>query len=138
MEASSFEYNDRDLSTLVLSVASDAIESYLGVANVGAPFFDLHVEMGRRVRDVRRSLLAEHSRGYEGVRDVEADVERRRREWTREVLGRKAAGAGYEFGEVTTRDGNGESHRREGRAREMRRASVLNALFLDLDGVLMP
>lgn len=137
--SSSFDYNDhhRDLSPLVLSFASTAVESYCGMANVDAPFFDLEREMERRVRDRRRELLLRHSRGYEGVVDVEEDIERSRREWTREVLGTKAA-AGYEFGEVITRDGNGHSHRKERRAREGRRSNILNALFQDLDGILMP
>ncbi|KAL7554814.1 hypothetical protein ACHAWF_018635 [Thalassiosira exigua] len=136
-EGASFNYSGRDLSVLVLSSVSEAVESYCGVANVDAPFFNLSNEMERRIRDRRRELLVKHSKGYESVNDVTEDVERSRREWVRETLGKKAA-SHYEFGEVTTKDGNEHSHEKEKRARRRRHAGILNALFQDLDGVLMP
>ena len=56
-EGASFNYSGRDLSVLVLSSVSEAVESYCGVANVDAPFFNLSNEMERRIRDRRRELL---------------------------------------------------------------------------------
>ena len=81
--------------------------------------------------------MIKHSRGYENVKDVEKDILKARKEWMREVLGNRAA-LNYEFGEVTTKAGNEHSHKKEKRTREGRRSSILNALFQDLDGALMP
>eukprot|EP01083_Nonionella_stella_P005700 16456_1 len=115
-EGAQFDHDGRDLSLIVLSSASDAIESYCGISDIDAPFFDLSDEMEHRIRDRRRELLVEHSKGYESVGDVAEDIERSRRGWTRRVLGNKAAN-NYEFGEVTTRAGNEHSHEKEKRAR---------------------
>jgi len=134
---SSFYYNGRDLSLLVRSAVTEAIESYCGIANANAPFFDLVSEMDHRVSDRRRDLLAKHSRGYESVRDVLHDIESSRLPWLREVLGSRAA-MNYEFGEVTTKAGNGHSHEKERTARRGRRFEILKGLFRDLEGVLMP
>lgn len=106
----------------------DAVQSYCGM-DVNAPFFNLSSEMEHRVRDRRKELLVKHSKGYEGVRDVEEDVENSRLRWLRNVLGGRAA-RNYEFGEVTTKVGNEHSHRKERRAMEGRRDSIWNALFL--------
>eukprot|EP00579_Thalassiosira_antarctica_P019963 CAMPEP_0201954082 /NCGR_PEP_ID=MMETSP0904-20121228/2188_1 /ASSEMBLY_ACC=CAM_ASM_000553 /TAXON_ID=420261 /ORGANISM="Thalassiosira antarctica, Strain CCMP982" /LENGTH=263 /DNA_ID=CAMNT_0048498037 /DNA_START=171 /DNA_END=965 /DNA_ORIENTATION=- len=133
----SFDYNGRDLSLIVLSSVSDAIESYCGITNINAPFFNLSNEMEHRIRDRRRALMIKHSRGYENVKDVEKDILKARKEWMREVLGNRAA-LNYEFGEVTTKAGNEHSHEKEKRTREGRKSSMLNALFQDLDGALMP
>lgn len=132
-----FDYNGRDLSLIVLSSISDAIESYCGITNINAPFFNLVHEMEHRVRDRRRELLLKHSRGYENVRDIQGDIEESRNGWVRKVLGAKAAN-NYEFGEVTTKDGNEHSHQKDEKVRKDRQSSILNALFQDLDGVLMP
>lgn len=136
-DGKSFDYNGRDLSLIVLSSVSEAIESYCGVANVNAPFFNLSNEMEHRIRDRRRELLVKHSRGYENVKDVERDIQTARREWVREVLGNRAA-INYEFGEVTTKAGNQHSHEKEKTIGKVRRSRIMNALFQDLDGVLMP
>jgi hypothetical protein len=133
----SLHCSGRDLSLLVLSAVTEAIESYCGVANANAPFFDVVGEMDRRVSDRRRDLLARHSRGCENVRDVLDDIESSRLTWLREVLGARAA-RNYEFGEVTTRAGNGHSHERERTARRGRRFEILTGLFRDLEGVLLP
>ncbi len=132
-----FRYNGRDLSLLVQSAVTEAIESYCGIDNANAPFFDLVSEMDRRVSSRGRDLLARHSRGYESVRDVFEDIESSRLTWLREVLGSRAV-ANYEFGEVTTRAGNGHSHERGRTARRGRRFEILKGLFRDLEGVLMP
>ncbi|KAL3763552.1 hypothetical protein ACHAW5_008095 [Stephanodiscus triporus] len=134
---SPFRYNGRDLSLLVLSSVTEAIESYCGVANANAPFFDLNNEMDHRVADRRRGLLEKHSRGYESVRDVLNDIESSRVTWLREVLGARAA-RNYEFGEVTTKAGNARSHEKERMARRGRRFEILSGLFRDLEGILMP
>ncbi len=42
---SSFHYNGCDLSLLMLSSVTKAIESYCGIANANTPFFDLVREM---------------------------------------------------------------------------------------------
>ena len=75
---------------------------------------------------------------YENVKDVEWDIQKARKEWMREILGNMVA-VNCEFGEVTTKAGNEHSHKKEKRTtREGRRSSILNALFQDLDGALMP
>lgn len=130
---SSFDCNSHDLSLLVLSAVSEAVESYCGITNINAPFFDLSTEMDHRIRDRRRKLLMKHSKGYENVRDIEKDIESDRKGWVRDVLGNRAAKQ-YEFGEVTTKAGNKHSHQKEKAARN----GVMSALFSDLDGVLMP
>jgi hypothetical protein len=132
-----FRYDGRDLSLLVRSAVTEAIESYCGIANANAPFFDLVGEMDRRVSSRGRDLLAKHSRGYESVRDVLDDIESSRLTWLREVLGSRAV-VNYEFGEVTTKAGNGHSHEKERTARRGRRFEILKGLFRDLEGVLMP
>lgn len=134
---SSFHYNGRDLSLLVLSSVTEAIESYCGIANANAPFFDLNNEMDHRVSDRRRGLLVKHSRGYESVQDVLDEIESSRMTWLREVLGARAA-RNYEFGEVTTKAGNVHSHEKERMARRGRRFEILSGLFRDLEGILMP
>ncbi len=83
-----FRYSGRDLSLLVLSAATEAVESYCGVDNASALFFDLAREMDQRVSDRWGGLL---SRGCEGVPDVLDDIESSRLAWTREVLGSRAA-----------------------------------------------
>jgi len=133
----SFDYNGRDLSVIVLSSVSEAIESYCGITNINAPFFNLSTEMEHRIRDRRRELLVKHSKGYEDVNNVKEDIEKSREVWVREVLGNRAA-RNYEFGEVTTKAGNEHSHEKEKRVRQGRQFKILNALFQDLDGVLMP
>ena len=132
-----FRYDGRDLSLLVRSAVTEAIESYCGIANANAPFFDLVGEMDRRASSRRRDLLAKHSRGCESVRDVLDDIESSRLTWLREVLGSRAV-VNYEFGEVTTKAGNGHSHEKERTARRGRRFEILKGLFRDLEGVLMP
>lgn len=133
----SFNHNGRDLSLVVLSSVSDAIESYCGITNINAPFFNLSNEIEHRIRDRRKQLLLKHSKGYENVRDIMQDIEQSREEWVHDTMGKRAA-RNYEFGEVTTHAGNAHGHREEKRAREGRRSNVLNALFQDLDGILMP
>lgn len=133
----SFDYNGRDLSLIVLSSVSDAIESYCGITNINAPFFNLYNEMEHRVRDRRKQLLLKHSRGYETVQDIVRGIEQSRAEWVRDTMGKRAA-RNYEFGEVTTHAGNAHGHREEKRAKDGRRSNILNALFQDLDGILMP
>ena len=133
-----FHYNGRDLSVLVLSSVTEAIESYFGIDNANAPFFDLINEMDLRVANRRRDLLVKHSRGYEGVRDVFDDIESSRVAWLRDVLGTRAARY-YEFGDVTTRVGNGHSHERERTSRRRgMRFDILGGLFRDLEGTLIP
>lgn len=65
------------------------------------------------------------------------DIEQSRKGWMREVLGNKVAN-NYEFGEVTTKDGNEHSHEKEKQVRKERQNRILSAMFLDLDGALMP
>jgi len=132
-----FHHNGRDLSLLVLSSVTDAIESYCGMDNANAPFFDLIHEMDHRVSNRRRDLLVKHSRGYECVRDVLDEIESSRICWLRDALGTRAARY-YEFGDVTTRAGNGHSHERERTARRGGRYEILGGLFRDLEGVLIP
>lgn len=125
--SSSFQYNARDLSIIVLSSLSEAIESYCGVSNIHAPFFNLSNVMDNRIRTRRRELLVKHGcRGYETVDDVVRDVENNRVMWLRDVLGNRAA-RGYEFGVVTTKVGN-EHHGRE-KERRARRRGLLNGLL---------
>ena len=81
--------------------------------------------------------MIKDSRCYENVKDVEWDIQKARKEWMREFLGNMVA-VNYEFGEVTTKAGNEHSHEKEKKARENRQSSVFNALFQDLNGVLMP
>src|SRR5210317_1392013 len=109
-------------------ISSEAIESYCGITNINAPFFNLSTEMEHRVRDRRRELLLKHSRGYESVKDVMKDIEESRMEWMNKNLGNQAT-KNYEFGEVTTKFGNEHSHEKEQRMRKVRRTSILNALF---------
>jgi len=134
--ATTFDYNKRDLSLLILSTISDAIESYCGISNIHAPFFNLNHEMEHRIAKRRRELLLKHSKGYENVRDVVSDIRETRKEWVRTELGNRAA-SHYEFGEVITNAGNGRSQQKEKSVREEWREGILNALFLD-DGGLMP
>ncbi len=135
--SSQFDYDGRDLSLIVLSSISEAIESYCGITNIDAPFFNLSNEMEHRIRDRRKELLVKHAKGYENLKDVEEDIEQSRVEWLRDVLGNRAART-WEFGEVITKAGNEHSHQKEKRARDGTRSKILNALFQDLDGVLMP
>ena len=130
---SSFEYNSRDLSLLVLSAVGEAVESYCGITNMNAPFFNLSHEMDHRIVRRRRELLHKHCKGYESVRDVQEDIETSRVGWVRDVLGNRAA-RNYEFGEVTTKAGNEHSHQKERNRQDV----IMDALFKDLDGVLMP
>ena len=46
-----FRYSGRDLSLLVLLAATKAVESYCGVDNVSASFFNLAHNIDRRVLD---------------------------------------------------------------------------------------
>ena len=71
-------------------ISSEAIESYCGITNINAPFFNLSTEMEHRVRDRRRELLLKHSRGYESVKDVMKDIEESRMEWVNKNLGNQA------------------------------------------------
>jgi hypothetical protein len=150
--SSTFHRNGRDLSPLVLSSVTDAIESYCGIDDASAPFFDLSRAMDRRVSDIRRDLLARHSRGYECVRDVLDDIESSRVGWLRDKFGTRAT-RHYEFGDVTTsrtrrrsdvtaRAGNGHSHDRERTARGGqgggRYEILLGGLFRDLEGASIP
>lgn len=128
-----------DLSILALSSINEAIESYCGITNVHAPFFNLSNEMNHRIRDRRKQLLVKHSKGYEGVKDVEQDIEKSRKEWVRVVLGRDAA-KDYKFGEVhhiMTKLGDAKKEKERTRKRESRKKFV-NALFRDLNGILVP
>jgi len=134
---SQFETDGHNLSILVLSTVTKAIEQYLNISNVNAPFFNLSNEMYNRVHNRRRELLLKHSAGYESVQDVLNDIETSRLQWMRETLGGKSCQY-YEFGEVTTKIGNEHSHLKEKKMRDGRRSSILNALFIDFDGVLMP
>jgi len=134
---SQFQTNGHNLSILVLSTVTKAIESYCSISNVNAPFFNLSNEMDNRVRNRRRELLLKHSAGYESVQDVLNDIETSRLQWMRDTLGGKSC-QNYEFGEVTTKVGNEHSHLKEKKMRDGRRSSILNALFIDFDGVLMP
>ena len=128
---------EHNLSILVLSAVTKAIEQYCSISNVNAPFFNLSNEMDNRVRNRRRELLLKHSAGYESVQDVLNDIETSRLQWMRDTLGGKSC-QNYEFGEVTTRVGNEHSHLKEKKMKDERRSSILNALFIDFDGVLMP
>lgn len=114
------------------SSVSEAIESYLGLTNVNAPFFCLRKEVAHRVSERRKDLLVKHSKGYENVKDVEKDIEESRKNWVRVNLGRKAA-ANYHFGEITTKVGNGQVA-----VKKHKLPSLWNALIQDLDGVLIP
>jgi hypothetical protein len=65
-------------------------------------------------------------------------------EWTalRSVIAKtmleRILNAGYGFGKVTTRAGNGCSHKRGRAVRPGRRFEILTGLFRDLGGILMP
>ena len=100
---------------------------------MNAPFFNLANEMDHRIVRRRRELLHKHCKGYESVRDVQEDIETSRVGWVRDVLGNRAA-RNYEFGEVTTKAGNEHSHQKERNRQDV----IMDALFKDLDGVLMP
>jgi vacuolar-type H+-ATPase catalytic subunit A/Vma1 len=130
--SSSFQYNARDLSILVVASLSEAIESYCGITNIHAPFFNLFHVMDNRIRTRRRELLVKHCRGYETIHDVVRDIETSRVHWLRDVMGNKAA-RNYEFGMVTTKVGNEHSHEKERIRRDgsatMRRKIFLNGLF---------
>lgn len=115
----SFDYSGHDLSLLVLSSASDAIESYCGITNIDAPFFGLDQEVNHRIRSRRKQLLLKHAKGYESVKDIERDIEASRKVWVREVLGNKAA-KHFHFGEVTTKGGNRHTHQEEKQKKEDR------------------
>jgi hypothetical protein len=122
-----FNYSGHDLSLLVLSSVSEAIESYCGITNIDAPFFGLSQEMNHRIRSRRRELLLKHAKGYESVKDIERDVETSRKVWVRDVLGNKAA-KNFHFGEVTTKAGNRHTHQEEKQKKE-KRAKLLSSLF---------
>ena len=122
-----FDYNGHDLSLLVLSSVTDAIESYCGITNINAPFFGLGQEMDHRIRDRRRDLLLKHAKGYESVQDINQDIEASRKEWLREVLGHKAA-RNFHSGEVTTKNGNLHIHQEE-RQKKEKRAKLLSNLL---------
>ena len=108
------------------------------MADSRAPFFSLAHEMENRIRDRRRELLVKHSRGYEGISDIEEDIRESRRRWTRSELGGGAA-RNFELGVVTTKLGNEHSREKDREAAAARQRSGLwKALFQDLDGVLMP
>lgn len=81
--SSLFQYNVRDLSILVISSLSKAIESYCGISNIHAPFFNLFHVMENRINDRCRELLVKHCRGYETVQDVVHDIETSRMNWLR-------------------------------------------------------
>ena len=117
--SSLFQYNARDLTILVISSLSEAIESYCGITNIHAPFFNLFHVMETRISDRRRELLVKHCRGYESVKDVVRDIETSRLDWLRTVLGKRAA-RNCVFSEVTTKVGNEHSHMKERRAMERR------------------
>jgi len=121
----SFQYNARDLSILVISSLSEAIESYCSITNIHAPFFNLVNVMEDKIRSRRRELLVKHCRGYETVDDIVRDIENSRMHWLRDVLGKRAA-KNYEFGEVTTKVGNEHSHEKERRGT---RRNILNGLL---------
>jgi hypothetical protein len=128
----SFECNSENLSVLVVSAVGDAIESYLGLTNVNAPFFSLPKEMEHRISNRRKELLVKHAKGYESLKDVVKDIVESRKIWVRTKMGRKAASS-YHFGEITTKVGNrNEAQKKNGAP------SLWNALIQDLDGVLMP
>lgn len=124
-----FDYNGHDLSLLVLSSVTDAIESYCGITNINAPFFGLGQEMDHRIRDRRRDLLLKHAKGYESVKDINQDIEASRKEWLREVLGYKAA-KNFHFGEVTTKNGNVHIHQEEKQKKEKRAKLLSNLLSI--------
>lgn len=126
-----FDYNGHDLSLLVLSSVTDAIESYCGITNINAPFFGLGQEMDHRIRDRRRDLLLKHAKGYESVQDIDQDIEANRKEWLREVLGHKAA-RNFHFGEVTTKNGNVHIHQEERQKKEKRAKLLSNLLSINV------
>ncbi|KAL3796761.1 hypothetical protein HJC23_010908 [Cyclotella cryptica] len=128
----SFECTHQNLSLLVISSVGQAIETYLGITNVNAPFFCLNKEMEHRVSNRRKELLVKHSKGYESVKDVEKDIEDTRKNWLRVNLGKKAA-VSYHFGKITTKVGHGEVA-----GKKTAVPSLWNALIQDLDGVLLP
>lgn len=122
-----FDYSGHDLSLLVLSSVSDAIEVYCGITNIDAPFFGLNQEVNHRIRSRRRKLLIKHAKGNESVKDIERDIEASRKVWVRDVLGNKAAKK-FHFGEVTTKGGNLHTHREEKQKKE-ERARLLSSLL---------
>lgn len=122
-----FDYSGHDLSLLVLSSVSDAIEAYCGITNIDAPFFGLNQEVNHRIRSRRRKLLIKHAKGYESVKDIERDIVASRKVWVRDVLGSKAA-KNFHFGEVTTKGGNLHTHREEKQKKE-ERARLLSSLL---------
>jgi len=128
----SFECSSQNLSLLVVSCVGEAIETYLGITNVDAPFFCLSKEMEHRVSNRRKELLMKHAKGYESVKDVEKDIQDTRKNWVRVKLGKKAA-VDYHFGEITTKVGNGKIA-----DKKKVFPSLWNALIQDLDGVLIP
>eukprot|EP00569_Conticribra_weissflogii_P000690 CAMPEP_0171357386 /NCGR_PEP_ID=MMETSP0878-20121228/46213_1 /TAXON_ID=67004 /ORGANISM="Thalassiosira weissflogii, Strain CCMP1336" /LENGTH=263 /DNA_ID=CAMNT_0011863429 /DNA_START=222 /DNA_END=1013 /DNA_ORIENTATION=- len=128
-----------DIQLLALSSINEAVESYCGVANVNAPFFNLASEMHQRIRKRRRELLVKHSRGYENVKDVERDIEKNRKKWLHIMFGRHAA-SDYKIGEthrVMTKLGDISKEAKRQRNREARKKFLL-VLFSDLNGVLLP
>lgn len=124
-----FNYSGHDLSLLVLSSVSEAIESYCGITNIDAPFFGLSQEMNHRIRNRRRALLLKHAKGYESVKDIERDIETSRKVWVRDVLGNKAA-KNFHFGEVTTKAGNRHTHQEEKQKKEKRAKLLSNLLSI--------
>jgi len=131
----SFECNNEHLSLLVVSTVGEAIESYLGLTNVDAPFFSLLKEMNHRVCIRRKEMLVKHSKGYENMSDVERDIKDSRKTWVRINMGRKAA-SNYHFGEITTKVNKYSVSDNEEKRGGM--PSLWNALIQDLDGVVMP
>ncbi len=128
-----------DVSLLALSSINEAVESYCGIANINAPFFNLVSEMHQRVCKRRRELLFKHSKGYENVKDVQRDIEENRKKWFRVVMGRNAA-SDYKIGEahhVMTKLGDASKEEEKQRHREARKQFLLG-LFQDLNGVLLP
>lgn len=124
-----FDYTGHDLSLLVLSCVSDAIESYCGITNINAPFFGLDQEVQHRIQSRRRELLLKHNKGYESVKDIEREIENSRKVWVRDVLGSKAA-KNYHFGEVTTKAGNKHTHRDEEKKKEEQARLLSNLLSI--------
>jgi len=122
-----FDYSGHDLSLLVLSSVSDAIEAYCGITNIDAPFFRLNQEVNHRIRSRRRKLLIKHAKGCESVKDIVRDIEGSRKVWVRDVLGNKAA-KNFHFGEVTTKGGNLHTHQEEKQKKE-ERARLLSSML---------
>eukprot|EP00984_Skeletonema_dohrnii_P013798 scaffold5751_cov115-Skeletonema_dohrnii-CCMP3373.AAC.3 len=126
-----FNCSGHDLSLLLLSSVSDAIEAYCGITNIDVPFFQLNQEVSHRIRNRRWQLLLRHAKGYESVKDIERDIEASRKHWVRDVLGGKAA-KNFHFGEVTTKGGNLHTHQEEKQKKEKRARLLSSLLYLDV------